>query len=128
MEQELYVTLQSTLSPDMATRTGAEQNLDRLLATPGKDRNNIAYSRNDAYTFCRGWPWLVQDCSESAARPLHSTICSSSHQPVYQKVLVWSLPAIRWTLAIRGHQEAYQGGLGSRTARPSVQDQIRNRK
>lgn len=35
MEQELYATLQSTLSPDAATRTGAEQNLDRLLGASG---------------------------------------------------------------------------------------------
>ncbi|KAJ9099923.1 hypothetical protein QFC21_003928 [Naganishia friedmannii] len=34
MQQELYVTLQSTLSPDASTRTAAEQNLDRLLASP----------------------------------------------------------------------------------------------
>jgi hypothetical protein len=36
MEQELYHTLQSTLSPDAATRSAAEQNLDRLLGSPGE--------------------------------------------------------------------------------------------
>ncbi|KAI5452485.1 hypothetical protein NCC49_000648 [Naganishia albida] len=34
MEQELYNTLQSTLSPDAATRSAAEQNLERLMGSP----------------------------------------------------------------------------------------------
>jgi hypothetical protein len=36
MEQELYNTLQSTLSPDAATRSAAEQNLERLMTSPGE--------------------------------------------------------------------------------------------
>ncbi|KAJ9105109.1 hypothetical protein QFC20_004396 [Naganishia adeliensis] len=34
MEQELYNTLQSTLSPDATTRSAAEQNLERLMGAP----------------------------------------------------------------------------------------------